>query len=143
MSESATRHITTTSLNPYGRLYPIEVKITSGIPDYAYALRRRNRTTDGWLELKFLLSWPKRPATPVRIPSLKLRQVLWQERHHAIGGRVSTILQVGRGTYLLFTAPILRLVFDRKLTALELMLQSKVCSTTGFPTIEILEALTT
>lgn len=129
-------------LKPYGVIHPIEVKITSGVPDYAYALRCRNRTTDGWLEAKFLKEWPRKPATPVRLPSLKLRQVLWHERHHAVGGRVATLLQVGRSTYLLLAAPVLRLVFDRRLTALELMLQARVCSTTGFPTIELLEALT-
>jgi hypothetical protein len=143
MTESATRQTFTTKLRPYGVIEPIEVKITSGLGDYAYALRCRNRTADGWCELKFLASWPKKPATPVRIPSLKLRQVLWQEKWHRAGGRVSTLLQVGRGTYLLLSAPVVRLVFDRKLTALELMLQARVCSTDGFPTIEMLEALTT
>ncbi len=142
MTESATRKTIVQKLGTYGKWYAIEIKITSGIPDYAYALQCRKRTTEGWLEAKFLKEWPRRPATPVRIPSLNLRQVLWHERHHAVGGRVSTLLQVGRGTYLLFTAPVLRMVFDRKLTALELMAQARVCSTKGFPTIEVLEALT-
>ncbi len=143
MTESTTRAVFVEKLRPYGLRYPIEMKITSGFPDYAYALRCRNRVVEGWCELKFLKEWPRRPATPVRVPSLKLRQVRWMERHHEFGGRVSLLLQVGRGTYLLLAAPVVRLLFDRKLTCLELMAQARVVSTTGFPTIELLEALTT
>jgi hypothetical protein len=143
LTESATRKTFTGRMRPYGHVEPIEVKITSGIPDYNYALRCRNRTGEGWCELKWLAQWPKKPATPVRLPSLKLRQVLWMEKRHKVGGRVSMLLQVGRATYLLLGAPTVRLLFDRKLTALDLMFQARVCSTDGFPTKDILEALTT
>jgi hypothetical protein len=143
MTESATRKTFTGKLRPYGVIDAIEVKITSGIADYAYALRCRNRTTNGWCEMKFLKQWPIRPATPVRVPSLKLRQVLWLEKHHRVGSHVSLLLQVGRNTYLLLAAPVVRLLFDRKLTTLDLMAQARVCSIDGFPTREILEALTT
>jgi hypothetical protein len=142
VSESSTREKFTDKLKPYGIVYPIEVKITSGFPDYAYALRCRNKITEGWCELKFLKEWPRKPATPVRVPSLKLRQVLWQERHHKVGGRVSTLLQVGRSTYALLSAPVVRLLFDRKLTVIDLIAQARVYSADGFPTIELLEALT-
>ncbi len=143
MTEAALRTIYSGKMRTYGLIHWIEVKIKSGIPDSAYALRCRNRTVDGWCELKFLKDWPKRPATPVRVPSLKLSQVRWMEKHHKVGGRVSLLLQIGRGTYLLLTAPVVRLLFDRKLTCLELMAQARVCSVRGFPTVEILEALTT
>lgn len=142
MTESATRRTFVTKLRPYGNLYPIETPGVKGRPDYAYALRYQNRTTEGWCELKWLPSWPKRATTSVCVEKLKLEQVLWQERHHLIGGRVSTLLQVNRGTYLLLAAPVVRLLYERKLTTIDLMVQARVCSTDGFPTVEILKALT-
>lgn len=142
MTESATRKMFVRSLRPYGVLQPIEIKFDKGIPDYAYALRCQNKTTDGWCELKWLPNWPKRASTSVCIAKLKLEQVMWQEKWHAAGGRVSTLLQVGRETYLLLAAPVVRLLYERRLTAVDLMVQARVCSTDGFPTIEVLRALT-
>jgi hypothetical protein len=142
VSETAACKTFVKNIRPYGLLYPIETPGVKGRPDYAYALRYQKRTTEGWTEIKWLEKWPKRVSTSVCVASLKLEQVLWHEKHHALGGRVSTLLQVGRSTFLLLTAPVLRLLFERKLTTAELIMQARVYSADGFPTIEILKALT-
>lgn len=142
MTESATRKTFVRNLKPYGHLQPIETKIVKGIADYNYLLRCQNRAAEGWTEIKWLEKWPKRASTSVCVASLKLEQVLWQEKRHALGGRVSTLLQVGRSTYLLLAAPVVRLLYERKLTVLDLIAQARVYSADGFPTIEVLKALT-
>ena len=141
MSEANLRKTYTKNVGPYGVLYPIETPGVKGRPDYAYLLRCRNTTMEGWCELKYLESWPKRASTSVCVASLKLEQVLWQEKHHRLGGRVFTLLQVGRRTYLLLSPPTVRRLFDRKLNTADLIEQARVYSTDGFPTARILEAL--
>lgn len=75
---------------------------SSGVPDVSYALRG----VDGWLELKYLPSWPKRPETMVRIRGFTAAQLRWlEQRGEEGGGRCFVLLKVGMGCsaeYLLF-----------------------------------------
>ena len=66
-----------------------------GTPDVNYI--------GGWLELKWLRRWPKRPETPVVIEHWTTEQQVWITRRAHRGGQVHVLLQVGR-EYLLLGA---------------------------------------
>lgn len=48
----------------------------------------------GWMELKIVDLWPKRPETPLRIPHLTDEQKAWLLRKGLAGGRTWLLLQV-------------------------------------------------
>jgi len=76
----------------------VETKLEDGIPDVNYI--------GGWIELKWLRNWPKRPETPVKLGhDLMPHQRAWLRRRHRRGGRAWVLLQVGR-EWLLFDAPV-------------------------------------
>lgn len=56
---------------------------------------------EGWIELKWLRSWPKRADSIVRIPHFTQTQKLRQKFRRAAGGRSWLLLQVRR-EWLLF-----------------------------------------
>lgn len=56
----------------------------------------------GWVELKKLDAWPKRPTTPIRLPHFTPQQRLWLTRRMEKGGLSLLLLQVGRDYLLLF-----------------------------------------
>ncbi|MEE8389916.1 MAG: hypothetical protein V3S14_03845 [Anaerolineae bacterium] len=76
---------------------PIENPIGPGTPDVNYI--------DGWIELKWLRSWPKRRDTIVRLPHFTQRQKRWLRRRHRRGGDAWLLLQVGK-EWLLFTGEV-------------------------------------
>jgi len=68
-----------------------EDSVTRGIPDVSYAIDG----AEGWIELKTLNDWPKRPTTPVRV-DIKPEQVAWLEaRGDAGAGRCFVLIRVG------------------------------------------------
>jgi len=74
-----------------------------GVPDVSYGLCG----VQGWIELKYLPSWPKSPRTPVRIPHFTKEQRLWTQLRHVMGCRVWLLLVVGHHPHeewLLFDA---------------------------------------
>ena len=74
----------------------VETKLEDGIPDVNYI--------DGWIELKWLRSWPKRPDPVVKLGhDLMPHQRAWLRRRHRRGGLAWVLLQVGR-EWLLFDA---------------------------------------
>lgn len=76
----------------------VENRVYPGTPDVNYA--------EGWIELKWLRDWPKRPETPVRLEHpLTQEQKIWLTKRWRAGGNAFVLLQVKRD-YLLFTAPI-------------------------------------
>jgi hypothetical protein len=79
-------------------LVRVENPIAPGTPDVNYSING----TDGWVELKEIDRWPKRPGTPVRIPHYTPQQRLWIRRRVLAGGRAFVLLRVNESmTYLL------------------------------------------
>jgi hypothetical protein len=74
----------------------IESPMTEGNPDVNYV--------GGWIELKAVRTWPKRPDTPLRIDHYTIEQRAWHQRRRAAGGKVFLLLKVGETEWLLFDA---------------------------------------
>lgn len=64
----------------------IENGVGVGTPDVAYA--------GGWLELKSIDAWPKKPDTPLRVPHFSPAQKVWITKHRLAGGVVDVLLKV-------------------------------------------------
>lgn len=71
----------------------IENGVGVGTPDVSFA--------GGWLELKSLREWPKKPDTPLRIPHYTQQQRIWIYKHHEAGGLVMVLLKVADDWVLL------------------------------------------
>jgi len=72
----------------------VETRTDDGIPDINYI--------GGWIECKWLRSWPKRAETPVRLDHpLMAHQAAWLRRRRRRGGLAWVILQCRR-EWLLF-----------------------------------------
>ena len=70
-----------------------------GTPDVSFGCNNIN----GWIELKILEDWPKRPGTIVRIRHFTAIQRLWLNHRELHGGHCFVLLRVRR-EYLLFDA---------------------------------------
>jgi len=77
------------------RLDPVSIEngVGAGVPDLNYIL--------GWIELKQVKAWPKRPSTPLRLDHFTSGQRRWISRRHRAGGLVFVLLKVGK-EWLLF-----------------------------------------
>lgn len=96
-----------------------EDKITEGVPDVSFGMSRidnrcldRKARVNGWIELKVLDSWPKRPSTVVRVDHLTDEQRRWIAERGKAGGNVWLFLRVGR-EYLLFYWDVVNLIGTR------------------------------
>lgn len=69
-----------------------EDKLNLGIPDVSYGLEGRN----GWIELKYLKSWPKSPQKHVPFRNLKVHQVRFLGRRGQAGGACFLLVLVGK-----------------------------------------------
>lgn len=125
------------ALAPFGRLIRIESPITPGIPDVYYRLRG----VGGWVELKEHDGWPARPGTALRLPHLRLEQVIWLEAERAAGGMAFLLLQIGRD-YVLLEPNVVRGVFRRELTRAAVTAAAVAHGQGRFPTAAVLRALT-
>lgn len=72
---------------------PVDNPRKAGTPDVNYI--------EGWLELKYLKTWPKRVATKVKVRHWTKQQKIWHYLRSSAGGKCFVLLQVG-GEYLLF-----------------------------------------
>ena len=141
-SESGLWNLTRESLSLYGRLTRIENKCELGTPDVAYSLKIRDmpRATSGWLELKHVVEWPAREETVIKVPSLKLEQVLWLEAEARSGGRAWCLLQINRA-YILLTPMSVHKIYDGLLDKNALIREARIFRYNVFPTKLIVEAL--
>lgn len=74
---------------------PVENRVgVLGTPDVNYI--------EGWIELKWRRTWPKRPETIVTIDHFTLEQRRWLNKRFMAGGNAWLLLQVQR-EWLLFT----------------------------------------
>jgi len=94
--------------------HPVESGDTApGIPDVEYCGELLGQ---GWLEVKRVAAWPKRPTTPVRLPKgyLKRAQVGFMKRRVRAGGTAGLAIQVaGRDWFLVGVETVLAL-YDRR-----------------------------
>lgn len=109
----------------------IENMTSSGVPDINY--------TDGWIELKHLSKFPKRPSTPVRIPHFTDVQRLWLTTREKRGGKTWLLLQCGR-EWFLFTGTVAA-EYVGNVTRAELQGLSTWHSKTGLHKEEIIACL--
>lgn len=82
---------------------PVDNPRRAGTPDINYI--------EGWLELKYLPSWPKRAETKVKIRCWTKKQMIWHYLRTSSGGRSFVLLQVGRD-HLLFDGGVAALCFN-------------------------------
>ncbi len=101
-------------LRPYGWLLRVENVASPGTPDVAYVLYGHA----GWLELKYLKSWPARGQIPVRIPSLTAAQCVCLESIAKAGGAAWLCLQIA-GWYGLLPPHAARGIFRGQYTRAE------------------------
>lgn len=73
----------------------IESSAGNGIPDVSFGLPNKN----GWIELKYIKEWPKRPATKVKLP-LRPEQKHWIRNRGAISGNVWVLCRVQNDFFL-------------------------------------------
>jgi hypothetical protein len=95
MSESGQRLRIIRALKPFDAR-AIENPLRGGTPDVNY--------THGWIELKWLRSWPKREETPIRLPHFHVGQRLWLKQRWRCRGLAFLLLQCNK-EWLLFRAP--------------------------------------
>ncbi len=94
MSESTQRHLVLKLLKPVHGI-PVENTVgVNGCPDVNY--------TGGWIELKWLRAWPKRPLTKISISHFTTQQRRWLRNRCNAGGKAYLLLQVQK-EWLLFT----------------------------------------
>ena len=94
MSEQTQRGKVVAMLSPLHAI-PVENPVHLGTPDVNY--------TQGWIELKWLRSWPKREETPVRFPHFTVQQRRWLRRRIIHGGLAWLLVQC-RTEWFLFDA---------------------------------------
>ena len=143
MSEDALWKKVRDDLGPWGKLVRIENLIGKGVGDLAYVLRAgvRGPVGSGWLELKHEDAWPVRPQTAFTISTLTRDQVDFHRDWAAAGGRAWTLLQVGRG-YWLLDPPTLAAVFRRDLVPQQVRRAATVGDPRRLPVGDVLRALT-
>lgn len=95
MSESSMRQKVCKALKSLDAV-AVENPIRSGTPDVNFI--------GGWLELKWLRSWPKEEITIVSLPHYTQIQRRWAQRRFERGGYCGLLLQVGR-EWMLFKPP--------------------------------------
>lgn len=87
----------------------IEDSAGSGTPDVFYSYRGRA----GWIELKILPAWPKRPESNVTLPTLTMDQVAWALGALQAGVSLWWLIKVqGTGDFILFDPAVF--LFDEK-----------------------------
>ncbi len=86
MSESSMRQRLVAALKPLDAV-PIENSLRAGTPDVNYI--------GGWMELKWLRSWPVRGGI-ISLPHYTNGQRLWLRRRGKRGGVALLVLQVGK-----------------------------------------------
>lgn len=129
MSESDMRGKVLRILKPLHGI-AVENPVLPGTSDVNYI--------DGWIELKWLRSWPKRPGTPVAIEHYTPQQKLFIRKRHSLGGRAFLLLQCRR-EWLMFKHPVTMDV--GKLTKQELIDSSFAYWKNGLNNLEFIKCL--
>lgn len=112
---------------------PIENPIRAGTPDVNYI--------EGWIELKWLKTWPIRAGTIVQIPHYTDQQKIWHYRRRRAGGQSWFLLQVRR-EWLLLDGAIAAFVVNKS-TRQELIERATAYWDTGLPDDDLINLLRT
>lgn len=88
----------------------VENRVGAGTPDVNY--------TEGWIELKWMRSWPKRGTTIVKIEHYTKQQKIFAVKRRRAGGNCWLLLQV-KQQWLLFDGAVAAIILNKK-TAKEL-----------------------
>ena len=92
MSERDMRSKVTKALAPLGAI-AVENPVHPGTPDVNFI--------EGWIELKWLRDWPKKPETLVRLDHpLMMQQRIWHIQRRMKGGQSWVLLQCKRQWFL-------------------------------------------
>ena len=84
-------------LRAYGHVVRVESGSTDrGIPDVNYCIDG----VEGWIELKYVAFYPKRPTTSVRLGHYTGAQQAWAMERYRSGGNVFLFLRVENDFYL-------------------------------------------
>ena len=92
-------------LSDRGILMRIENAFYKGVPDVNFLIGG----IEGWLELKFLKTFPKKENTPVNIPHFTQEQKLWHKERWENHGLTAMLLQVD-DYYFLFVSDKIAIV---------------------------------
>jgi hypothetical protein len=84
---------------PYWEAERVENPVGPGTPDVYYTINSNGKM--GWMELKYVVSFPKRLTTPLKIDHFTPQQRAFIRRHGSIGAQVHLFIQVGREYFLL------------------------------------------
>ena len=109
---------------------PVENPLHPGTPDVSYV--------GGWIELKQIEEWPKRPSTVVRVEHNTPQQRIWQLRERKAGGTCWVLLQCRRD-WLLFEA--MDAVFNLGSSTKEELLEIATYVSHKGPTKELLHCI--
>jgi len=93
MLESDMRQIVVRALKPLDAM-SVENPARPGTPDVNYI--------EGWVELKILEEWPKKPGTPVRVPCFTQQQRVWLKRRLSLGGKAFFLIRVADDLLLFY-----------------------------------------
>lgn len=85
VDENAFRPTVLQALKPLHGVF-VENVMLAGTPDINYV--------EGWIELKWLEDWPKKPQTPVRLPKFKRGQRIFLYKRCLAGGQAYLLLRV-------------------------------------------------
>jgi hypothetical protein len=66
-----------------------------GVPDVSFGVRGPDGPVNGWIELKYLPSWPKRSTTKVTVRHWTHEQRIFLSHRWHHGGRTWVLLAVG------------------------------------------------
>jgi hypothetical protein len=92
MDEATFRPDVLAALKPLDAFH-VENAFRAGTPDVNYV--------EGWLELKWLSSWPKLAPTPLRLPDFTAQQRVFLHKRCQAGGQARVLLRVGKEWILL------------------------------------------
>jgi hypothetical protein len=92
MAEAAMRSSVVKALKPLHAI-AVENPCRPGTPDVNYI--------EGWIELKWLRSWPKGKDTIVRLDHYTQQQRIWAYQRRKAGGQCWFLLQCGRDWILM------------------------------------------
>ena len=105
MSERALWSYIQRNLKKHGQISRVENAFYKGMPDVNYLIGG----VEGWIELKYLKSYPIREKTIVKVRHFTREQKIWHYNRIMQNGKTTVILQIEKD-YFLFANENVRLV---------------------------------
>lgn len=82
------------------RMQRIEDAYSSGIPDVAFSASWKRKRIAGWIELKRVLKYPVRKATPIKMEHFTKEQKLFLKLHGRLSHSAYLFVQVENDYYI-------------------------------------------